>query len=293
MAEERPPGIPMMLEKPPPGQPAGLLGLPPAAPPDERASGEVPSRPSRPWGGTVAVRLPHLFAIAVALAFVSGFALHAAVFPGTSPAGGPAPAAPAGTLAAGRIQLSNGLGDAYTEGNTNAKVQLIEFSDYQCPFCRRHYTQTAPTLLADYVRSGKVLYAYRDFPLDNIHPGATPWAIAARCAGEQGKYKALHDKIFDEQSKQGQGTISYEDYAAVAKQWAQELGLDAGAFNACLDSRKYARQVQRDLQDGFAAGVSGTPSFFVGNPQKGYVRIEGARELALFKQTLDQELASA
>jgi protein-disulfide isomerase len=293
MAEERPPEIPLMLEKPPPGQPAGLLGLPPAAPPDEGASGDAPSRPSSPWSGTVTVRLPHLFAVAVALAFVSGFALHAAVFPGIAPAGGPAAGQPTAAPAGGRIQISNGLGDAYTEGNANAKVQLIEFSDYQCPFCRRHYTQTAPTLLADYVQSGKVLYAYRDFPLDNIHPGATPWAIAARCAGEQAKYKAMHDKIFDEQNKQGQGTVGYENYTAIAKQWAQEIGLDSGTFNACLDSRKYASQVQRDLQDGFGAGVSGTPAFFVGNPQKGYVKIEGARELALFKQTLDQELASA
>lgn len=294
MAEER------SLEdipRPPPGQPTGLLGLPPAAPPDEAPAEAPHDGGASPWKRTVSVRVAHLFVAAVALSFVGGFAFHAAVFPGT-PLPPSASPAPLGSPAPGRVQVSNGLGDAYTEGNKNAKVQLIEFSDYQCPFCRRHYTSTAPTLITDYIQSGKVLYAYRDFPLESIHPGATPWAIAARCAGEQEKYKAMHDKIFDEQNKKGQGTVSAEQlgaatYDAIAKQWAQEISFDTGAFNACLDSRKYASQVQRDLQDGLTAGVTGTPSFFIGNPQRGYTSIVGARELALFKQTIDQELAAA
>ncbi len=103
----------------------------------------------------------------------------------------------------------------------------------------------------------------------------------------------MHNKIFDEQNKKGQGTITYDDYGAVGKQWAQEIGLDTAKFNTCLDSQKYASEVEKDYQDGQAAGVSGTPTFFIGNPQRGYISLVGAQPAAAFRQAFDSELAAA
>ena len=136
-------------------------------------------------------------------------------------------------------------------GNKNAPVTVIEFSDFQCPFCERFYSQTLPLLEQNYISTGKVKLVYRDFPLSSIHPDAQKAAEAAECADEQGKFKEMHDKLFENQNSLS--TSSLKSYAA-------QLGLDAAKFNGCLDSGKYASEVQKDFNDGSAAGVSGTPS---------------------------------
>ncbi len=174
-------------------------------------------------------------------------------------------------------------------GDPHAKVLFIEFSDFQCPFCRRFYTQSLSQLEQEYIDTGKVLFVYRDFPLDSIHPGARPAAIAAECAEEQGKWREFHNKIFDEQNKQGQGTVEFD--SADLKQWAADIGLDTTAFNSCLDSNKYDAEVTKDFQDGLSAGVSGTPTFFIGNDQDGYTQLVGAQPYNVIKQAIDQELA--
>ncbi|MBI2173124.1 MAG: thioredoxin domain-containing protein [Candidatus Aenigmarchaeota archaeon] len=187
-----------------------------------------------------------------------------------------------------RIQVS--LDDDPQLGDRNAKVMVIEFSDFQCPFCRRFYIQTLPQLEKDYIDTGKILFVYRDFPLDSIHPGARPAAAAAECADEQGKWKEYHDKIFDEQNKQGEGTVQLgvDDL----KKWASDIGLDTQQFNQCLDSNKYDAEVSKDFQDGVQAGVSGTPTFYIGSPQNGYIELVGAQPYSIIKQVIDQELSA-
>ena len=159
-------------------------------------------------------------------------------------------------------------------GDPNAPVEIIEFSDFQCPFCGR----AAPTIkqiLAEY--GDKVTFVYRDFPLDSIHPMATPAAIAAECVREQGgdeSYFEYHDKIFA-----GQQALS----DASLKSWAQELGFDIAS---CLDSQKYLDEVRKDLADAQAAGGRGTPYFVInGKP------LSGAQPFEAFKQIIDSELA--
>lgn len=188
---------------------------------------------------------------------------------------------------AGRVSVS--LDDDPQIGDKNAKVVVIEFSDFQCPFCRRFYTQTLPQLENEYINNGKVLFVYRDFPLDSIHPGARPSAVAAECADEQGKWREYHNKIFDEQNTQGQGTVQFSNDDL--KRWASEIGLNTAQFNSCLDSNKYDSEVSKDFQDGSNAGVSGTPTFYIGNPQKGYIELVGAQPYSVIKQVIDQELA--
>ena len=158
-------------------------------------------------------------------------------------------------------------------------MTIIEFSDFQCPFCGRFFEQALPQIEEGYIKSGKVKLVYRDFPLESIHPQARPAAEAAQCAHEQGKFWAFHDKLFANQQQ-----LSAENY----KKWAAELGLNAATFNDCVDKKKYAAEVSKDLADGSAAGVQGTPAFFV----NGRV-LEGAQPFAAFEAVIEEELRAA
>ena len=159
---------------------------------------------------------------------------------------------------------------------------MIEFSDYQCPFCRSFWRDSLTQLKKEYIDTGKVKFVYRDYPL-SFHPMAQPFAEASECADDQGKYWQMHDKIFSEQEKKGQGTITltFDDL----KLWASQIGLDKNKFNKCLDSGKYKAEVQKDFDDGSKAGVSGTPSFFINGRL-----LVGAQPFSAFKAIIDEEL---
>ena len=170
-------------------------------------------------------------------------------------------------------------------GSPNAPVVLVEFSDFQCPFCRKFWSDSLPQIKEKYIKTGKVRFVYRDFPLSNIHPGAEPAAQAAECAEDQGKFWEMHDKIFGEQEKLGQGTINFE--IGDIKRWAREIGLDGAALDTCLDSEKYKAEVAKDYSDGASLGVSGTPHVFV----NGKLLIRGALPFEQIDQLIQQELA--
>jgi len=178
-------------------------------------------------------------------------------------------------------------------GDKNAPVEIIEFSDYQCPFCRKFWTETLPSIKAEYIDTGKVKFVYRDFPLTSIHPAAEPAAEAANCVREKGgdeAYFKMHDKIFQEGNILDggdpitgpvRGTAQFG--ATELKKWAQEIGYDIGS---CLDSGKYKSEVQKDLSDATSAGGQGTPYFVInGKP------LSGAQPFSAFKQVIDAELA--
>lgn len=170
-------------------------------------------------------------------------------------------------------------------GNPEAPVALVEFSDFQCPFCRRMYGDALPLLKEKYIKTGKIKFIYRDFPLTSIHSLAQKYAEAGECADEQGKFWPMHDKIFDEQNSRGQGTItdfSVEDI----KRWALEIGLEGVKFDECLDSGKYTEEVSKDFRDGQNAGVQGTPATFVNGRL-----ISGAVPISVFEQAIEEELA--
>ncbi|HLE25373.1 MAG TPA: thioredoxin domain-containing protein [Thermodesulfobacteriota bacterium] len=174
------------------------------------------------------------------------------------------------------------------KGNKNAKLTLIEFSDYQCPFCGRHVTQTLPQLDTDYIKTGKVKYVFLDFPLD-FHKNAFKAAEAADCAGEQGKFWQMHDLLFANQK-----ALELSDLTNYAK----DLKLDTSKFQKCLDSGKYASQIKKEIELGQKSGVTGTPSFFLGvtNPKDPNVKavkvIKGAQPYANFKDAIDTTLSS-
>ncbi|RJQ18192.1 DsbA family protein [Candidatus Woesearchaeota archaeon] len=160
-------------------------------------------------------------------------------------------------------------------GDKNAPVEIIEFSDFQCPFCGRFYSQSMGQIKEKYVDTGKVKIVFRDFPL-GFHQFAQKSSEAAECADEQGKFWEYHDKLFESQDALDTASL---------KQYASELGLDTAKFNSCLDTGKYASEVSKDLSDGTAAGVSGTPSFFI-NGQK----IVGAQPYSVFEAAIEAAL---
>lgn len=152
-------------------------------------------------------------------------------------------------------------------GAKDAPVTIVEFSDFQCPYCRR-VQPTLKRLMQEY--EGKVKLVFRDFPLRNIHPQAQKAAEAAQCADDQGKFWPYHDKLFE------QTALQIDDL----KKYAEELELDMEAFSTCLDSDKYAAEVEKDLQDGRRVGVNSTPSFYInGQPLSGAAAYENFQEL--------------
>jgi protein-disulfide isomerase len=177
-----------------------------------------------------------------------------------------------------------------TKGSKDARVTLVEFTDYQCPFCSRHFRDTMPQIDNDYVKTGKMRYVLREFPLESIHPLAFKAAEAANCSGgEQGKYWEMHDRLFANQN-------------ALAVQQlpghAEAVGLDGQKFKTCLDSGKYAAKLRKDLADAQKAGVNGTPTFFIGlsdskgSEIKAVRKIVGAQSYAAFKDAIDTLLAA-
>ena len=161
-------------------------------------------------------------------------------------------------------------------GDPQAPVTIVEFADFQCPFCGRFFKTTEQEIIEKYVKTGKAKFVYRDFPLTSIHDEAQKSAEAAECADEQGKFWEYHDLTYERQDK-----LSVTHYKA----WAAELGLNTAEFNQCLDSGKYFEEVQKDFRDGQAAGVKGTPGTFINSRL-----VEGALPFAQFQTIIEEEL---
>ena len=174
-------------------------------------------------------------------------------------------------------------------GSDDAKITVIEFSDFQCPFCEKFATNTFSQLKTEYVDSGKVKFVYRDFPLDRIHPNARGAALAAGCANEQGKFWEYHENLFSQQ-----GDWSSLDSATASMTFidiASELNMDKSKFSACLESQKYNNEVGKDFSDGRGYGVTGTPTFFIGNSKDGFTKLVGAQSIGALRNIIDRQLS--
>jgi protein-disulfide isomerase len=172
------------------------------------------------------------------------------------------------------------------KGERTAKLTLVEFSDYQCPFCARYVRDTYPQIHKEYVETGKLRYVFLDLPLESIHKLAFKAAEAANCAGEQGKYWEMHDRLFENQK-------ALEPWTA----HAEAVGLDVAAFETCLASGRQADEIRRDMAEARKAGITGTPGFFLAytDPKSSAVRtvasLKGAQPFAAFKAEIDRLLA--
>lgn len=166
-------------------------------------------------------------------------------------------------------------------GSENAKITVIEFSDFQCPFCSRANTNTVGGLKqSEEFKAGEVNLVFKHFPLESIHPQARPAAIASVCAQEQGKFYEFHDLLFA-----NQGSLENDNYL----KWAGELGLDTAAFTTCLSSSEANAKVTADLQAATKAGGKGTPYFVVINNENGKTAsMSGARPYTDLAATIAQ-----
>ncbi len=164
---------------------------------------------------------------------------------------------------------------ARVRGNPDAKITIVEFSDFQCPYCEQAYLMVK-SLLKKY--EGKIKLAYRDLPLVEMKSDVQGSGEAARCAGEQGKFWAYHDVLFENQDEYGEGSF---------QQFAADLGLDLDRFTACMESGKFKPLIQADFKEGIRLGATGTPAFFING-----IPLVGARPQYEFEEIIDTLLAT-
>jgi protein-disulfide isomerase len=233
-------------------------------------------------GNTVVFKRSHFYALMVVFAFAVGILVGYVAW-GRAPVVAQVAAAPvevpAGQAAAEAEQAFTRY-DIPTEGfpslgPEDAEIVIVEFSDYQCPFCKRWHDQVYQQLLAAY--PGQIRLVFRNLPLTSIHPDAMSAAVASLCAEEQGSFWQFHDKLFSD--AYGLGRSAYTRYAS-------DLDLDTASFEACLDSGKFDDFIQADMDFSLNLGVRSTPTFFVNG-----LAVVGAQPLDVFKQVIDQELA--
>lgn len=228
---------------------------------------------------TFTFRRSHVYAVLVVLAFAAGLLLGYVAWgrETSAAAGAPAPvvAAPTPTEARQVTRYEVESEGFPSIGPADAPIVLVEFSDYQCPFCTRWHNEVFEPLMAAY--PGQIRLVYRHLPLTSIHPDAFSAAEAALCAGEQNSYWEFHNALFE--ARYGLGQAAYIQYAT-------DLGLDLNAFTECLQSDRQEQAVRADMEAAVNLGINGTPTFFLNG-----LRIVGAMPLDYFKQVVDMELA--
>lgn len=205
----------------------------------------------------------------------------AAITAPVAPSGNnPQAAAPTAPSAPTKVNIKVTADDPFL-GNANAKLTVVEFGDYQCPFCGRFFKDTEPQLKKDYVDTGKIKFVFKNLAF--LGKESTDAANAALCAKEQNKFWEYHDQIYSSQSGENQGTFSIDNL----KKFATDLGLNSSRFNQCLDSQKYNAQVLADTAEANKNGFQSTPSTAVGDTP-----VIGAQPYSAFKTIIDQKLSA-
>ncbi|MEK6922525.1 MAG: DsbA family protein [Nanoarchaeota archaeon] len=221
---------------------------------EEKANGTITLKKSTMWKiGTFL--FAGLFVISL---FTGGFGIGSDNSGATGKVVAPSPTPTVAGSGSIRVTIDK---DDPVLGDPDAPVTIVEFSDFQCPFCARAFNDAlAEFRNSDYFKDGQVNLVYKDFPLNSIHPQAQKAAEAAQCAHDQGKFWEYHDALF-----QNQGALDVNSL----KGYADDVGLDTGKFNECLDSGKSKKEVDNDLAAATAAGGRGTPYFVVVNNKDG------------------------
>lgn len=196
---------------------------------------------------------------------------------------GIAPTAPTGNpqVPQAPTKVTVGIGHFPVLGDKNAKVTVVVFADLRCPYCEKFYTDTESQIIKDYVDTGKIKFAFRDYAF--LGPASTVAANAAECANEQGKFWEMYNYLYKNQPPETDTSMYTVDNLT---QIAGTLGMKTDQFNSCLSANKYQKNVDQDLADGQKAGVTGTPATFI----NGQI-IMGAQPYANFKAAIDQALA--
>ncbi len=172
-------------------------------------------------------------------------------------------------------------------GESGASVAVVEYADFECPYCGQYEREVYPQISKDYIQTGKVKYFFRDLPIP-MHPHAMVAARAAHCAGEQGKFWEMHDSLFAKQN-------AIRDVDMPGR--AQELGVDSAKFSECLSSDRYTAQINKGMEEAQKMGIEGTPTFFVGkvDPNGEVTNLKmiiGTRPYDAFKAVIEDTLAA-
>ena len=235
---------------------------------------------------TITFKRSHFYSVLVVLAFATGILVSYVAWGTGTPretmqssqtanqAGDSVVEAPVATEGAQFVRYDVFSPSAYAFGPEDAPITIVEFGDFQCPYCRRWHEQVYKALLDSY--PGQIQMVYRHLPLTSIHPDAFSAAEAAMCAGEQDAFWQFHDKLF---SSETLGSEVYTEYA-------QELNLDMTAFEACITDHRYQEAIQKDSDFAIDLGISSTPTFFING-----LALVGAQPLDVFKQVIEKELA--
>ena len=191
------------------------------------------------------------------------------------------------------------MADGNMAGDPKASIQIVEYADFQCPYCKNFFEQTEPLVEQYFVATGKILYTYRSagnwvsHNMGGVHTESQDAAAAAYCAGDQGKFWLMHDALFaNNRDVEDQGSFTTRRLKAIA----EANGLDMNAFNSCYDGGKYEKQVQQDFDDATAAGIQGTPFFVMTYKVNGEVKtetIDGAQPIDVFQQKIEAALLIA
>ena len=242
----------------------------------------TPEQPDVNSNDIVVFKRSHFYSVLVVFAFAVGILVGYMAW-GRGPSAQTVVAAPAQAQSAAQAAADPSSFTRYdipTEGYPSlgpedADITLVEFSDFQCPYCKRWHEQVYQQLLAAY--PGQIRVVYRNLPLTSIHPQAMSAAVAALCADDQGAFWNYHDKLFSDEL--GLSREAYEQYAT-------DLGLDGTAFATCLDSGKFDNFIQEDMDFSLNLGVRSTPTFFING-----LAVVGAQPINVFTQVIDKELA--
>ena len=179
--------------------------------------------------------------------------------------------------------------DEPMKGDPNAPITIVEFSDFQCPFCGRWYANTLSDVEKNYIDTGLVKFVYRDFPLTSIHSYAFDAHVAAECADEQNKFLEYHNMLFEKQSEWTK--VVKSDLPSKLIEYASLIKLNTTDFETCLSSQKIADEINTDSSQARSYGATGTPTFFIGNEGEGYVKLSGAQSFASFQKIIDEKLS--
>lgn len=174
------------------------------------------------------------------------------------------------------------------EGNTSAKINMVEFGDYQCPICGEFFAQAEQQVISNYVNAGKAKFYFMDFTF--LGPDSFTLAQGSWCSNEQNLYYAFHNYVYSNQGTENTGWATPDKVKAFA---SNIDGLNVTQFSACLDSSKYQSLVQQLTSVGANSGVTGTPTIFIGNNNIGYVTLVGNQPYSVVSQTIDSQLAKA
>ncbi len=261
--------------------------------PEVEESKPVEEPKSKPGEMTITVRRWHLYAFIMPLIFIVGLGLGFLVrgwipLPGltaASTAEGAESSEPAVAAAQSNpnapvetpqiVRYDVPVDDDPFLGSNDAPITIIEFSDYECPYCRQWHSEVYTRLMDTY--GDQIRFVYRDFPIESIHPNARSAAEAANCANELGVFWDFHDKLFS--MELGLGSEAYQEYAS-------QLGLDSGEFQECIDSGRYQQEVRADFDFASNLGVRSTPTFFING-----IAVVGAQPFEVFQQVIEKELA--